>query len=88
MGSAMDCPTVIGPVIPFGTGTSLEGHLNAPNGGISVDLSRMNRVVAVHADDLVDLMLGKLNPQKAFFSGKLKIQGDMTLAMKLQSIIG
>jgi D-lactate dehydrogenase (cytochrome) len=40
------------PVIPFGTGTSLEGHLNAPLGGVSIDVSRMNRVVAVHAEDL------------------------------------
>jgi D-lactate dehydrogenase (cytochrome) len=40
------------PIIPFGVGTSLEGHLNAPYGGISVDLSRMDRVVAVHAEDL------------------------------------
>jgi D-lactate dehydrogenase (cytochrome) len=40
------------PVIAFGTGSSLEGHLNAPFGGISVDLSRMNRVLAVHAEDL------------------------------------
>lgn len=39
------------PVIAFGTGSSLEGHLNAPAGGISVDLSRMNRIVAVHAED-------------------------------------
>jgi D-lactate dehydrogenase (cytochrome) len=39
------------PVIPFGTGSSLEGHLNAPAGGISVDLSRMNRILAVHTDD-------------------------------------
>lgn len=39
------------PVIAFGTGSSLEGHLNAPAGGVSVDLSRMNRIVAVHADD-------------------------------------
>uniref|UniRef100_UPI003BA929D9 FAD-binding oxidoreductase n=1 Tax=Stappia sp. TaxID=1870903 RepID=UPI003BA929D9 len=40
------------PVIAFGTGSSLEGHVNAPAGGISIDLSRMNEVIAVNAEDL------------------------------------
>ena len=40
------------PVIPFGTGTSLEGQVNAPGGGISIDLNAMNRVLAVNAEDL------------------------------------
>ncbi len=40
------------PVIAFGAGSSLEGQVNAPAGGVSLDLTRMNRVVAVHAEDL------------------------------------
>jgi D-lactate dehydrogenase (cytochrome) len=40
------------PVIAFGTGTSLEGHVNAPHGGVSIDFRDMNRVLAVNAQDL------------------------------------
>jgi D-lactate dehydrogenase (cytochrome) len=40
------------PVIPFGVGTSLEGHLLAVQGGISIDVSRMNQVLAINAEDL------------------------------------
>jgi len=40
------------PMIPFGVGTSLEGHILAVQGGVSIDLSRMNKVLAVHQEDL------------------------------------
>ncbi|PWE54455.1 FAD-binding oxidoreductase [Metarhizobium album] len=40
------------PVIPFGTGSSLEGQVNAPSGGISIDFSRMNRIIEVNPEDL------------------------------------
>jgi D-lactate dehydrogenase (cytochrome) len=40
------------PVVPFGTGTSLEGHINAPFGGVSIDFRDMNNVLAVNSQDL------------------------------------
>jgi len=39
------------PVIAFGTGTSFEGHINAPYGGVSIDLKDMNRIIAIHPQD-------------------------------------
>src|SRR6267378_5756597 len=46
------CATHGLPVIPFGVGTSLEGQVNAPFGGVSIDFRDMNRVLAVHPEDL------------------------------------
>ena len=40
------------PMIAYGVGTSLEGHILAVNGGVSIDLSQMNQVIAVHEEDL------------------------------------
>ena len=40
------------PIVPFGAGTSLEGHVNAFSGGITIDLREMNKVVRVSVDDL------------------------------------
>jgi D-lactate dehydrogenase (cytochrome) len=40
------------PVIPYGAGSSIEGHLLAVQGGVSIDVSGMNRIVALHPEDL------------------------------------
>ena len=46
------CATHGRPVIPFGTGTSLEGHVAALTGGISIDMTQMNAVLEVNPEDL------------------------------------
>jgi D-lactate dehydrogenase (cytochrome) len=40
------------PLVAFGAGSSLEGQVNAAAGGVSLDLTHMNRILAVHAEDL------------------------------------
>ena len=46
------CAEYHAPMIPFGAGTSLEGHVNAPRGGVCIDLSQMKRIIAVNEQDL------------------------------------
>lgn len=46
------CATHHVPVIAYGTGTSLEGGVNAPAGGICIDMRQMNKIIAVHSEDL------------------------------------
>jgi D-lactate dehydrogenase (cytochrome) len=56
------------PIVPFGAGSSLEGHVNAIHGGITIDLREMNKVVRVSVDDLdatVEAGVTRLQLQKA-----------------------
>ncbi|XP_031824960.1 non-specific lipid-transfer protein isoform X3 [Sarcophilus harrisii] len=56
-------------------------------GSVAVNSDKKADCTITMADtDLLDLMTGKMNPQSAFFQGKLKITGNMGLAMKLQSL--
>ncbi|GAA6090981.1 sterol carrier protein 2 [Tachysurus ichikawai] len=57
------------------------------NGSVTNDAGKKSDCTITMSDaDLIDLMTGKLNPQTAFFQGKLKITGNMGMAMKLQSL--
>jgi D-lactate dehydrogenase (cytochrome) len=56
------------PVVPFGAGTSLEGHVHAIEGGISIDLREMNKIVRVSVEDLdttVEAGVSRLQLNKA-----------------------
>jgi putative sterol carrier protein len=78
-----------------------EFNITGDNGGVwTVDLTKEPGVVSPGSGgnakctvtcasaDFMNIVSGKMNPQMAFMSGKLKIKGDMGLAMKLQKVIG
>ncbi|XP_051515667.1 sterol carrier protein 2-like [Myxocyprinus asiaticus] len=63
--------------------------VDVKNGKGSVDNDtgkKADCTIAMADSDLLDLMTGKINPQTAFFQGKLKITGNMGMAMKLQNL--
>jgi hypothetical protein len=69
-------------------GGSWSVDCTAPGGAIAPGTSAEARCTVAMTDaDFINVVNGKLNPQMAFMSGKLKIQGDMGLAMKLQQIL-
>lgn len=72
-------------------GASAEGIwvVDAKNGNGSVKFggpAKGDVIIMTSDADLVDLITGKINPQTAFFQGKLKIRGNMSLAMKLKEL--
>ena len=82
-----------------GMNSTIQFNLSGDNGGqwyVSIKegkaevtkgtASSPNMSLSMSASDYVDMIVGKLNGQMAFMSGKLKISGDMGLAMKMQSL--
>jgi hypothetical protein len=75
-------------VISGAGGGSWSVDCTQPGGKIAAGaVSGAKCTVAATEADFLAIVNGKLNPQMAFMSGKLKIQGDMGLAMKLQMIL-
>jgi D-lactate dehydrogenase (cytochrome) len=67
------------PVVPFGAGTSLEGHVHAIHGGLSIDLREMNRVLRVSVEDLdatVEAGVTRLQLQRALKNTGLMFSVD------------
>src|SRR5665213_649369 len=67
------------PIIPFGAGTSLEGHVNAIHGGITIDLREMNAIVRLSVDDLdatVEAGVTRLQLNKALHNTGLTFPVD------------
>jgi len=60
-----------------GSGTVVSGNIDEPS-----------VTITMASTDFVDLVEGRLNGQMAFMQGKLKLKGDMSLALKLQQILG
>jgi putative sterol carrier protein len=66
-----------------------DWFVNIADGDVSVGEGKAEKpsiTLTMDANNFMDLLAGKLNGQTAFLTGKLKIKGDMTLAMKLQSV--
>ena len=64
----------------------VDGRATPP--GISKTDGPADVTLAMSMDDLQEMLTGGLNPQMAFMSGKLKVSGDMSVAMKLAQILG
>ena len=88
MKERVEAKPAFGNTVKFDFGDAGKIHIDGKNGNtITNDDSPADCTLKVALSDFVDMVEGRLNGMNAFMSGKLKVDGDMSIAMKLQSII-
>jgi len=77
----------IGNTLKFNMGGEVI-YIDGNNGNVvSTEDKAADCTISVEKDDFIALTTGELNPMMAFMGGKIKVDGDMSVAMKLQSLL-
>lgn len=79
--------TVPGKKVKFDFGDAGKIFLDGVAGAVSQDDAAADTTIAVKLEDFLSMAEGKLDPTAAFMQGKLKVLGDMGVAMQLQSVL-
>jgi putative sterol carrier protein len=88
MKERVEAKPAFGNSVKFDFGDDGKIHIDGKNGNtVTNDDGAADCTLKVSLSDFVDMVEGRLNGMNAFMSGKLKVEGDMSIAMKLQSII-
>jgi putative sterol carrier protein len=89
MKERVEAKPAFGNTVKFDFGDDGRIHIDGKNGNtVTNDDGPADCTLKVAFTDFVDMVEGRLNGMNAFMSGKLKVEGDMSIAMKLQTIIG
>ncbi len=89
MKERVEAKPAFGNTVKFDFGDAGKIHIDGKNGNaVTNDDGPADCTLKIAMSDFVDLVEGRLNGMNAFMGGKLKVDGDMSIAMKLQSIIG